>query len=41
MTDSPQFQTHGPINDAVEVIGERRGGGIACGILQAHLEHIA
>ncbi|MCE1183185.1 MAG: hypothetical protein LWW81_12940 [Rhodocyclales bacterium] len=41
MTDSPQFQTRGPINEAVEIIGERRGWGIACGILQAHLELIA
>jgi hypothetical protein len=41
MTDSPQFQTRGPINDAVEIIGERRGWGIACGILQAQLELIA
>ncbi|SCC92988.1 hypothetical protein THIX_30216 [Thiomonas sp. X19] len=41
MTDTLQFQDHGPINDAVEIIGERRGWGIACGILQAHLELLA
>ena len=41
MPDTPQFQTHGPINDAVEIIGERRGWAIACGTLQGHLELIA